>query len=138
MKLLIDKNGNAGFDEWFWASDATKIVEALTAVRTDIEIEKVDWEFKDIPILAKKLRYEPIPLTPRNIVIILGNVDKDNDVILKLLGIKRDSDFVITTIIRRLEQEYQCWEKIDLTKQWKDRQESIKAFAEYYSKTLEA
>lgn len=136
MKLLIDCNGNVGFDEWFWEEDAEKIVQALKVIRTDIEIERVDYEFKDEPILAKKKIYDPIPMTARNIAIILSNSEKTNSEILKLLGIERESDFVITTRFRWLEGEFQKWEKMDNTKQWQSRQESVKAFADYFSQEL--
>jgi hypothetical protein len=134
MKLLIDKKGNAGFDEWFFGSDAKDIVKALRAVRTDITIEEVDYEFKEEPILRKKDRFAAIPKTQRTVLIMLSNVDKENDEILRLLGVDRESDFVITTMMRNLEKDFQRWEKIDKTKQWKSRQESIEAFARTFPK----
>lgn len=131
MKLVIDRNGNVGFDEWFSENDADRILTALKTAGFQIESEKVDYEFKHIPALRKKERYDSIPLNAENVYLILSNVDKDNEEILKVLNIERESTFVITTLVRRLQGEYVQWQKIDHKQEWADEKERLKAFARY-------
>lgn len=58
MKILIDVNGNAGFDEWFEKPDVKSIIEGLASQGINVTSEEVDYEFKSIPILKKKDRYD--------------------------------------------------------------------------------
>jgi len=135
-KLLIDtENGLAGFEEWFEESDAEKIKELLNANGFDITIEEVDYEFKDYPILKKKDRFSSIPKTAKNVFTILSNLDKSDEEILKLLGIKRESGFIVTTMSRTLQGEYIKWQKIDHEKDWKNDEERLKSFANYFEST---
>lgn len=131
MNLIIDKNGNAGFDEWFNERDAERIAKALEDAGFDVMTLRVDYEFKDVPALKKKERYDPIPMTAKNIFLLLANADKDNDEILELIGIERESNFVVTTLIRRLQGEYQKWQKLDHPVDWANEEERLKAFAGY-------
>lgn len=132
MKILIDTNGNVGFESWFDRSDLNSLKKGLEEQGFRVEVEEVDYEFKPVPVLKKKDRFEAIPMTARNIYIMLTNADKENDDILKDMGIERESGFVITTLIRKLQGEYLKWEKIDNTKKWKDDKQRIMAFARYF------
>jgi len=132
MKLITDKTGTiAGFDEWFDSKDVPKIIKAIEEIGYEIQTEQADYEFKYLPILRKKDRYEPVPRTAKNIVIMLTNADKPDDIILKMLGIERESTFVITPMIRKLQGEYVKWQKIDHNKEYQNDIERIKAFARY-------
>jgi len=135
INLLIDINGNAGFDDWFDEDDAEKIQEALASIGKIVTIEEVDYEFKEYPILKKKERFSAIPLTSRNIFLILSNLDSDNDKILKILGIERESGFVITTLGRKLQGEYIKWQKIDHEKEWANEAERLRGFANFFEST---
>ena len=133
MKIIIDRNGNVGFDEWFDEDDINKLIKALKSQGFEVKsVERSDDEFKSIPTLFKKKRYDKIPLTSKNIFLILSNVDKHNDDILEILGIERESDFVITTLLRRLQGEFVKWEKIDHKEKWANDEERMKAFARYF------
>jgi len=134
MKLLTDIKGNAGFDEWFDSKKAKQITKALNDIGFDIEIEEADYEFKDYPILRKKGTYATIPNSPKNIAIMLLNADLEDDVILKKLGVERESSYIITPRIRMLQGEYVKWQKIDHNKEWKNEEERIMAFAGYFEK----
>lgn len=76
-------------------------------------------------------------MTARNIFVMLSNADKENDDILKILGIERESGFVITTLIRKLQGEYVKWEKIDHSNKWKDDKERMMAFARYFESRVD-
>jgi len=135
MKIQIDVDGNVGFNDWFDEEDAEKIADVLNALSLgfNIEIEKVDYEFSAYPILKKRSRGEKIPKTARNIFLILSNLDKKNDEVLKILGIEREKgSFVISTMGRNLQGEYIKWQKIDHKKKWKDDEERMRAFAGYF------
>ncbi len=134
FKLLIDEtNSVAGFDDWFDVDDVEKIAKALSLIGFEIDIEKVDYEFSDYPNLAKRERGIPIPKTARNIYLILSNLDKSNDEILKILGIEREKgSFVISTMGRTLQGQYLKWQKIDHPKEWANDDEKLKAFAGYF------
>ncbi|MCK4590078.1 MAG: hypothetical protein KAT77_06550 [Nanoarchaeota archaeon] len=133
MKIIIDRNGNVGFDEWFDEEDVDKLVNALKSKGFEVNgVERSEDEFKAIPALFKKKRYDKIPLSANNIFLILSNADKHNDDILEILGIERESGFVITTLLRKLQGEYVKWEKIDHKEKWKNDEERMKAFARYF------
>jgi len=133
MKLIIDVNGNVGFDGWFDEGDVDDIVDALNSIGKGVEIDRVDYEFSDYPILQRRERGEPIPKTARNIFLILSNLDKKNDEVMEILGIEREKgSFVISTMGRTLQGEYLKWQKIDHKKQWKNDIERMKAFAGYF------
>jgi hypothetical protein len=133
MKLLIDPKGRVGFDEWFKAEDVPIIMKAFEG-KIKIEQEETEYPFHNEPCLFKPMQYAEIPMTPKNISIMLLNPDLNDDVIMKMMGIERDSSYVITTRIRKLQGEYVKWQKIDKTKNWKNEEERILAFAGYYQK----
>lgn len=131
--LIIDRNGKAGFDEWFDKEDAEKVVNALNSVGFEITTLTVDWELKPEPALEKRKSDVPIPLTPENIVKILTNRDKTNREVLEILGFgERESDFIITTKSHNLTTDYEKWKKLDHPQEWENEAERIRAFANYF------
>lgn len=134
MKMLIDPKGRVGFDEWFDFRDAEEIFGLLKGAGFHIQLEEVDYQFKEVPILRKKDRYDSIPMTPKNIFTILNNADKDDREVLRLLGIDRESTFVITTLIRRLQGEMVKWEKLDHKEAWESEEKKIMSFANFFAK----
>ena len=130
--VVNEEEGVAGFDDWFDADDVEKIAKALNLIGFNVEIEKVDYEFKDEPILAKKNMGYSIPKTPENIFKIMTNRDKKPREVLEILGYgDRESDFVIVTMTDKLTREYEKWKKLDHPQEWADETEKIKAFAGY-------
>jgi len=136
MKLIIDVNGNVGFDDWFDETDSEKIIEGLKSQGINVTVEKVDYEFKDYPILKKKERFESIPMTAQNIFTIMSNPDVDNDVVLEMMGIERESGFVITTLFKKLQGEYIKWQRIDHPIEWANDEERLRAFAGFFESSV--
>lgn len=132
QNIVIDKYGRMALDFWLDSADLENFKEALTKMGYFVLVENADYEFPENPLLKKRNRFESIPLTPKNVSIILLNQDKNNDEILDLLGISRESNFVITTLSHKLNRDYQIWLKIDDKKKWNANAESIKAFAETF------
>lgn len=113
MDIIIDRDGNLAFDEYFGEEDAETIREFLRdKLGIDARIVRnAERQFKAIPALWKKRNLRDIDWADyKNILILLRNEDKMDDEILELLGAaERESAFVIVTRMRAVRQRFKAW-----------------------------